>query len=426
MTADRELDVLLAAAAGVRDADLPALPEDLLAELRARAGEPASVVAARQLVADADEARTTPGVRRRRPGRRVLVRAGAGVLVLAAAWTTAVVVDTPAGDRPPAATPSPAPDPSRPPSGAPLDPPGGLTLVSTEAVTFPYSLDPAPEDLTPVLVRSGGLEGVSGAVEPVLHRAWYRSAEDLGFAFSVSPSDPRVPPPGAYEAPPYTEEEVDERGTVAVDGVPAEYVSATFATPDCRAAPATPTQEEEPGELCSDAYAELYLQRADGLWVGVVGQGDRYGDVPALVAVAESIVDVPQPVALQFGLAPDGWVVSGYESLAHLTLSSAADPTSLSARVGLSVQERWRGYRTADEVVRGMAEGNAVEEVVVNGLPAALVSVPDPFADLGSGGRTWYLGARFPDDGPLFLFQAPDTLTREDVLAMAEGVSYTP
>lgn len=428
MTTDRELDARLAAAAGIRDADLPALPPQFLADLRREGDEPASVVAARQLVTDAEEARTA-GTRRRRPGRRAVVRAGAGLLVLAAAWTTAVVVDGTAGDRPPAAGPGPSSgpssDPSRPSSEAPLDPPGGLTLVAAEAVTFPYSLDPAPEGLTPVLVRTGGLES-SGRVDPVVSRAWYRSADDPGFSFTVSPRDPRVPPPGAFEAPPYSEEEVDERGAVTVAGVPADFVRATFATPDCRYVPATPTQEEEPAQVCADAYAELYYQRPDGLWVGVVGEGDRYGDVAALVAVAESIVDEPQPVALQFGLAPDGWQVSSYESLANLTLVSAADPTSLSDRVGLSLLERWRGYDTVGDVLQGMTDGNPVEDVVVNGRPAALVSVPDAFADPGSGRRTWYLSAQFPDGGPLFLFQAPDTLSRDDVLAMAEGVTYTP
>lgn len=74
-----------------------------------------------------------------------------------------------------------------------------------------------------------------------------------------------------------------------------------------------------------------------------------------------------------------------------------------------------------------MADGNPVEPVTVNGLPAALVPVADHFADQGDDRRTWYLGAQFAD-GPLFLFlfQAPDTLSREDVLAMAEQVTCTP
>jgi hypothetical protein len=142
----------------------------------------------------------------------------------------------------------------------------------------------------------------------------------------------------------------------------------------------------------------------------------------ALAEVAESIVDRPQPVRLQFRLAPEGWAVSSYESPVHLALVSEADPTSLSDRIGVSLQERWRGYTNPDAVLQGMTDGNPVEEVTVNGQPARLVSVPDHFTE---GRRMWYLAAQFAD-GLQFLFQAPDTLTREDVLAMAESLSYTP
>jgi hypothetical protein len=414
--ADRELDARLSAAAGIDDADLPPLPAAFLAEVRTGADEPASVVAARQL---ADEARPRRPLRR----RRLLVRAGAGVLALAAAWTTAVlVVDEPAGERTPDAAPSSTPAP--PTDDVPLDPSGGLTLVAAEAVSFPYSLDPAPEDLTPYLVRTGGLE-MFGRLDPVAYRADYRSADDPGFSFSVTSGDPRIPPPGAYQAPPYEPGEVVDSGTVEVDGVQAEFVAARFATPDCRYAPSTPTQDDEPGELCADTYAELYWQRADGRWVGVQGEGERYGQVPALVEVAESIVDVPQPVQLQFRLAPEGWAVSSYESLANLSLVSEAAPTSLTDRISVSLLERWRGYEGPDDVLQGMTDGNPVEDVTVNGEPARLVSVPDHLADPAAGRRMWNLAARFAD-GPQFLLQAPDTLTREDVLAMAEGLAWTP
>jgi hypothetical protein len=72
--------------------------------------------------------------------------------------------------------------------------------------------------------------------------------------------------------------------------------------------------------------------------------------------------------------------------------------------------------------MKGMAEGNPVEQVTVKGRPAELVSVPDHFAE---NRRTWNLAAQLPD-GAVFLLQAPDTLSREDVLAIAEQVTYTP
>lgn len=414
MTTEHELDLRLAAAAGVRDEDLPPLPDLFLAHLQG-GDEPASVVAARQLVSDARATRTAPRPRRR---RTVVVRAGIAVLVAAAAAVTALVVVHQDPTRP---TPSPA---TASPTDGPVDPPGGLVLVAARAVSFPYSVDPAPAGLTPVLSRSGGME-VPGAVERVVYGARYSSATDPGFSFSVTPGDPRVPPAGVKEEPPYTDDEIDQRGTVSVLGRPADAVAATLREPDCRYVPASPTQEEEPEQLCTDAYAELTWQRADGLWVRLVGEGDRYGRLPALEAVAGAIVDRPQPVQLQFGLAPAGWTVSSYESLGSLTLVDEADATNASARIGVSLLERWRGYDTPDDVLQGMTDGNPVEHVTVHGEPARLVSVPDHFADPASGTRMWYLAASF-DGGPQFLLQAPDTLSRDDVLAMAEALSYTP
>jgi hypothetical protein len=412
---DAELDARLARAAGIRDSDLPALPADFLAHLRAEA-EPASVLAARQLVTDAQEARTALRPRRRPAGRKVALRIGAAVLAVAAAWTTAVVV-TPDGQRPPTARPTtPAPTP---PSEWPVDPPGGLTLVAAEAITFPYSLDPVPAGLTPELAHSGGLE-MFGTVEPVVWRASYRSADDPGFTFSVSDVDLREAP--GVEPPQHSGDEVLETGVVSVAGSPADLVRGEYAEPSCGYAAAPPTRADEPDELCSEAFAELTWQRADGQWVSLSGE-DEYSDTDRLVEIGESIVDRPQPASLQVGLAPDGWVVSSYET-GGLTLSGAGDTTDPSNRISVSLLERWRGYAEPGDVLQGMTDGNPVEPVTVNGQPAELVSVPDHFADPREGRRTWYLGARFVD-GPLFLLQAPDTLTRDDVLAMAERVTYT-
>jgi hypothetical protein len=123
-------------------------------------------------------------------------------------------------------------------------------------------------------------------------------------------------------------------------------------------------------------------------------------------------------------------VVSSYESLANLTLVSEANPTSLSDRIGISLQERWRGYAEPADVLQGMSQGAPVEQVTIQGRQAALVSVPDPFTGPGfpqneTPRRMWFLAAQFAD-GPLFLLQAPDTLSREDVLTMAEALTYTP
>jgi hypothetical protein len=45
--------------------------------------------------------------------------------------------------------------------------------------------------------------------------------------------------------------------------------------------------------------------------------------------------------------------------------------------------------------------------------------------DHGGGYTGWYLQARFPD-GTVFVVQAPRMLTREQLVQIAEQVTYTP
>jgi hypothetical protein len=69
-----------------------------------------------------------------------------------------------------------------------------------------------------------------------------------------------------------------------------------------------------------------------------------------------------------------------------------------------------------------MVEGavGPVEELVVLGQPAHVVRT-----DHGGGYTGWYLQARFPD-GTVFVVQAPRMLTREQLVQIAEQVTYTP
>jgi hypothetical protein len=427
MTTERDLDVQLQAARGLREEELPALSEDFLDLLHASAGveaaTPASVLAARQLVADAHERRTIGAVGgRRRLPRRTVVRAGGAVLAVAAAATVVVLVASPSADRSavPASGASLGHD-----QPAPVDPPGGLTLVAAEAITFPYSVDPAPAGLTPELARFGGLSPFGP--EPVVWSATYRSDEDAGFTFEIATEDLR----GRTDGPvleDYAPGEVRETGTTVVDGAQAEFVRGEYGSPQCGDGPSSPARTHEPEEQCSDSFARLTWQRPDGQWVYLWSDGDTYSSVPALVSVAEAIVDRPQPVPLQVGLSPQGWSVSAYET-GGLTLISDADP-SIVNRIGISLQDRWRGYDRPSDVLEGMTNGNPVEDVTVKGRPAELVSVPDPFTGPGFPGREeprrmWYLAAELPD-GVLLLLQAPDTLSRADVLAVADQVTYTP
>ena len=82
---------------------------------------------------------------------------------------------------------------------------------------------------------------------------------------------------------------------------------------------------------------------------------------------------------------------------------------------------------SSDEVVPvdrwpGTVEGVAgpVEELAVLGQPAHVART-----DHGGGHEGWHLQARFPD-GTVFVVQAPGDLTKEQVVQIAEQVTYTP
>ncbi|MGY1653685.1 hypothetical protein [Geodermatophilus sp. SYSU D01119] len=385
MLADRDLDVLLDGAAGVRDADLPPLPEELLAAVTADAGlslvvaEPASVVAARQLVADAHEARTAP---RRRPRRRTVVRVATALVALAAAWATAVVVGSP---------PEPG-APAVPSAGAPVAP-GTLALVAAEAVTFPVTVEAPPEGLAPFYSRRGGMPQYGD--EP----PWYVAAY-----LPVDPGTGAPGPSGAgqvvltlYPEDPRSSEgygfwpEGEPTGTAAVGGA-------------------------EAAVWREDGVVSLLWERADGRWVWLTGEGARF-DVAALVAVGESVVDRPQPVGLQFGLAPAGWSVGGYEESRSLDLVSDADPL-LALRLS-AVGSQYTG--TIDELLEGMPTAAPTEPVTVQGRDGRLALLA------GDAGQQsfWTLVGQLPD-GRFFRLLAPQALTRDQVLQIGEQVTAAP
>jgi hypothetical protein len=382
---DRDLDARLAAAGGVPDADLPPLPDVFLAHLTADADagpapvadlpvdEPASVIAARRLVADAREGRE-----RRRPTRRTVLRVGAAVVALAAAWTTAVVVTSdPATDGGDVATPT-----TSVPSSDPTGTPGGIQLVAAEEVAFPFSLDPAPEGLTPELSYWGGAAFYGG---PVVFSASYYGADPYADPDSVTVSlfeeDPRTLDGWIAGEP---------DGTVDLDGTRADV-------------------------LRDEDMVRLVWQRPDGRWFQAWG-GGRYADLDGITAVAGTVVDRPQPLGLGFGLAPAGWTVGGYEESRSLDLVSDADPAQIPLRV--SLQGLPGGSLGLEELFAGRPLAVPVEPVAVQGLPALV-------GRAGDGAGEWLVAGRIPD-GRVFWLLAPPVLTRDQVLQIAEQVTYTP
>jgi hypothetical protein len=403
---DPELDARLTGAAGFRDADLPPLPADLFALVERPADdEPASVTAARQLVEDARSARSA-GRSRRRPGRRSLLRAGAAALAVAASWAAIVLPADPA--VPPSGRTAAPVTPSTAPPALTL-PDAGISLVAAEAITFPFSLAAPPAGLTPLLSRSGGVE--AQGFGPLTYTATYlpvdlTSGDQL--LVQLLPTHPRdsVTLPWPQETPQDPTDtdsyDIDDAGQVDVDGQAAEYVQAT--------------------EASGDDVAHLTWERPDGQWVHVLGYG-AYGQVPALVTAAESIEFRPQPVDLQFGLAPAGWSVTGYESGdpamgGYIDLTSDRDPAQLlrSSLIGR------QGGATIDNALEDIVPAASAEPVTVHGLDARLTRVP-----AGNGQpEHWVLVGQFTADAPLLFLLAPVELTAEQVVAIADQTSYTP
>ena len=382
MITDRELDAQLADAARVHDADLPALPEDFLGLLKtgtegavanADGRESAWVGATRHLVADARDSRTEPRPRRGRTGRKALVRFSAAVIAVAAAWTTAVVATS--SDR------TATTDNTAAPSDPVETPADGIRLVAAEEVTFPLSLDPAPEGLTPTFSRWGGVPYYGDA--PLVFTADYSSADGDRVLIMLFPEDPRgLPDDSGWSV------QGEAAGTATVDGAEAEVT-------------------------LGDSLATVLWERPDGRWVWILGEG-AYDETAAVIAVAETVVDRPQPVGLQFGLAPVGWSVGGYEESRSLDLVSDTDPEQPPLRLSLIGEE---GGATIDTFFQGMALAGPVEPVTIKGLPARMA--------LADGGGGWLVVGQLPD-GPLFLLLAPPILTREQVLEIAEQITYTP
>jgi hypothetical protein len=292
--------------------------------------------------------------------------------------------------------------------------PGGLGLVAAERVTFPLSLDPVPEGLTPTFSRFGG--HTPFGEEPVGYRADYRSADGAGFTLWISPVDPRQiegaedprTAPDTYR--------IAESGTVTVGTVEAEFHRGDYVEPHCTTGRSTPQQTAEPAGVCTDSFADLVWQRPDGLWVHIRGE-DAYSGPAAVVAVAESLVDRPQPAALQLGVAPAGWSVTGYDNSQSITVSSDADPDQW---LHVWLMERWRP-ESVEHAFDGMDLKSPVTTVTLNGQPARMaVAGGGPWPD-----DFWYLAGHL-GDGVSFELQMPATFTAEQVFALASQVTYTP
>jgi hypothetical protein len=311
---------------------------------------------------------------RRMPSRKVRWRVGGGVVAVAASWAAAVVIAAPDGP------------------GTPAD---SVRLVEFHVPTFPLSLDPEPAGLRPAFDGDG-----EGASIVSYHDEEYRE----GFAIYISEDEPEQPD-DVVGGP--------SRGDihdVEVNGSEAEVVHGSENW----------CWGPDGSEICAPrGFTELVWERGDDQWVRIEGHGS-YDDTSAVIAVAESLVDRPQPATLDMGVAPDGWEVQFYKMGRVLTLvNSQYEQQSLTVHIPLP-----------DEVVPAGQVRESIMgpigpqlDVTVNGRPAQLVRVDIGYVVDGHRYEGWYLQAQF-EDGTTFVVQAPEAFTQEQVLELAESVTH--
>ncbi|RZU33846.1 hypothetical protein [Blastococcus saxobsidens] len=320
-----------------------------------------------------------PGLRRR-PRRRVVVRVGLATVTAAAAWTAAVVVA--------------APHPVGPP-------PGSVRLVDFHVPTFPLSLDPAPEGLRPAFDGNG--DGASIA-------AYDDASGQDGFTIYVGDDAPEGTGHGDDGAPGYQELDVDG---VSLGDDEVEVV--TYERDWC-------VEDTDQGCVTERRrFAWLSWERHDDQWVSLLGHGE-YADAEQLQEVAGSLVDRPQPATLDVGLAPEGWSIRAYKMGRVLTLANDAhEAQDLTVHIPLPEDVIPAGQ--VRESISGPIGPQL--DVTVNGRPAQLVRVDIGYVVDGHRYEGWYLQAQF-EDGTTFVLQAPEAFTKEQVLQMAEQVTYHP
>ena len=142
------------------------------------------------------------------------------------------------------------------------------------------------------------------------------------------------------------------------------------------------------------------------------------GSVDRLLAVADSIVDRPQPATLRMGLAPAGWSVEFFKMGRVLTLvNDSYEQQTLTVHIPLP-----EDVLPPDELLdQLMGPIGPVIPVTVQGRPAYLVRLDAGYLDQ----EMWFLQAQFAD-GTTFTLQAPEAFTQEQVVEMADQVTYNP
>lgn len=143
----------------------------------------------------------------------------------------------------------------------------------------------------------------------------------------------------------------------------------------------------------------------DGDWTRVSGSG-LYADAARVESFAESLRSVPQPVRLALAVAPEGWTVDAYKDDRVVRLAPEA---GTDAELTVSLVDDPAADLVTDYGARD------VTRTLVHGADARV----------GRSTDGWVLVAT-TRAGQRFSVQAPDRFTREQVVEVADGVTYTP
>lgn len=149
---------------------------------------------------------------------------------------------------------------------------------------------------------------------------------------------------------------------------------------------------------------EVVWQRAPGQWVSLIGKG-AYASAPAVLALAATVVDQPQPVPLRVRLAPAGWKLFFFKDDTILKLVGENPDESLTVQVV---------DRPTPDLFHQVMGARDEQRVRVGGRTARLIRTSE----------SWFLQSEVP--GGVVNLQAPLRLTAEQVVAIAEQVSVVP
>ena len=138
----------------------------------------------------------------------------------------------------------------------------------------------------------------------------------------------------------------------------------------------------------------------------MTGKG-TYAEAGRVEAFAESLLERPQPVDLSLSVAPEGWSLTAYKEDRILMLSPDGGPTENDLTVSL-----------VDNPPEDFATAYGVDQVTT-------ARVHDSDALVGKNDEGWILLAEV-STGQAYSVSAPETFTREQVVAVANGVTYAP